>query len=63
MRSYSLEILATDHAVAQRSGAVEVYIDVTDANDNAPIFVGTNHTLFLQVRAMIPTVSSGGTHE
>ena len=47
--SYTLEILALDHGIPQRSGTVMVYIDVTDANDNPPVFVNTVHSLYLQV--------------
>lgn len=49
IRSYLLEILALDNGIPQRSGSVVVYIDVTDANDNAPVFTELNHTLYVQV--------------
>ncbi|XP_063848744.1 fat-like cadherin-related tumor suppressor homolog isoform X3 [Scylla paramamosain] len=46
--SYNLEIVALDHGIPQRSGSVSVYVEVSDANDNPPLFVETNHTAYVQ---------------
>ena len=42
--SFSLEVLALDQGVLQRSGSVLLHVDVTDANDNPPRFAQANHT-------------------
>ena len=47
--SYNLEIVALDQGIPQRSGSVSVYVEVSDANDNPPLFVETNHTAYVQV--------------
>ncbi|KAG7169023.1 fat-like cadherin-related tumor suppressor-like, partial [Homarus americanus] len=46
--SYNLEVIALDQGIPQRSGSVMVNIEVSDANDNPPIFVETNHTAYVQ---------------
>lgn len=48
--SYNLEVIALDQGIPQRSGSVMVNIEVSDANDNPPVFVETNHTAYVQVR-------------
>lgn len=47
--SYNLEVVALDQGIPQRSGSVSVNIEVSDANDNPPLFVETNHTAYVQV--------------
>ncbi|CAL4061882.1 unnamed protein product, partial [Meganyctiphanes norvegica] len=42
--SYSLEVVALDNGIPQQSGSVILNIDISDANDNPPVFVDTNHT-------------------
>ncbi|XP_076056118.1 FAT atypical cadherin kugelei isoform X2 [Oratosquilla oratoria] len=46
--TYGMEVIAIDHGIPQRSGAVLVHIEVSDANDNAPEFIKTNHTTYIQ---------------
>lgn len=46
--SYNLEVIALDQGIPQRSGSVMVNIEVSDANDNPPVFVETNHTAYVQ---------------
>ncbi|XP_064094852.1 fat-like cadherin-related tumor suppressor homolog isoform X3 [Macrobrachium nipponense] len=46
--SYELEIIALDQGIPQRSGSVMLNIEVSDANDNPPVFVETNHTSYVQ---------------
>lgn len=47
--SYNLEVIALDQGIPQRSGSVMVNIEVSDANDNPPLFIETNHTAYVQV--------------
>ena len=47
--SYELEVIALDQGIPQRSGSVMLNIEVSDANDNPPVFVETNHTSYVQV--------------
>ena len=58
LRSYTLEILALDHGIPQRSGSVMVYIDVTDVNDNPPVFADSNKSLYLQVTVVSSIINS-----
>ena len=46
--SFSLEVLALDQGVPQRSGSVLLHVDVTDANNNPPRFAQANHTAYVQ---------------
>ena len=46
--SYVLEIEASDHGVPVRSSTVLVNIDITDANDNPPMFTEENYTVYVQ---------------
>ena len=46
--SYVLEIEAADHGVPVRSSTVLVNIDITDANDNPPMFAEENYTVYVQ---------------
>ncbi|KAF2364658.1 EGF-like calcium-binding domain [Trinorchestia longiramus] len=48
LKSYTLDVLALDHGIPQRTGSVTVYIDVTDANDNAPVFANKNYTIYVK---------------
>ena len=49
-QTYKLEVLALDQGIPQRSGSVIVFIKVSDANDNAPVFVESNRTAYVQAR-------------
>lgn len=53
--SYNLEIVALDQGIPQCSGSLSVYVEVSDANDNPPLFVETNHTAYVQVQESITT--------
>lgn len=46
--SYVLEIEATDHGSPPLSSFVLVNIEISDANDNPPLFTQSNYTLFVQ---------------
>lgn len=46
--NYVLEIEATDHGVPPLSAYVLVNIEISDANDNPPLFTQTNYTAFVQ---------------
>lgn len=48
--SYVLEILAKDNGVAVLSQQTLVNIQITDANDNPPLFSKSNYTTVVQVR-------------
>ena len=48
--SYVLEVTATDHGSPEAMTAtVLVSVDISDANDNAPIFPEGNYTCYVQV--------------
>lgn len=47
--SYTIDVIAMDKGIPQRSGTVSVYIEVMDANDNPPVFVIANNTAYVQV--------------
>lgn len=44
MPSYSLTISAVDSGFPSRSGTANLVINLLDANDNAPVFSGTQTT-------------------
>lgn len=46
--SYVLEIEASDHGTPQLSAYVNLNIDISDSNDNAPLFTQSNYTAFVQ---------------
>lgn len=46
--SYVLEIEAADHGSSPLSSYVLLNIEISDANDNAPLFTQPNYTLFVQ---------------
>jgi protocadherin Fat 1/2/3 len=46
--SYVLEIEASDHGVPVKSSTVLVNVDITDANDNPPLFTEDNYTVYVQ---------------
>ena len=46
--SYVLEIEASDHGIPVKSSTVLVNIDITDANDNPPLFAEDNYTVYVQ---------------
>lgn len=46
--SYVLEIQASDHGTQQLSSYVLVNIEISDANDNPPLFAQSNYTAFVQ---------------
>ncbi|XP_059483774.1 fat-like cadherin-related tumor suppressor homolog isoform X2 [Neocloeon triangulifer] len=46
--SYVLEIQAKDHGQNQLSSTVMVNIDISDANDNPPLFSQMNYSAFIQ---------------
>lgn len=46
--SYVLEIEASDNGVSPLSSYVLLNIEISDANDNPPLFTQTNYTVFVQ---------------
>jgi len=50
--SYVLEIQATDYGVPQLTTSVNVNLDISDENDNPPLFSQTNYTSFVQVQTL-----------
>ena len=46
--SYVLEVEATDAGNPAKSSSVLVHIDVSDSNDNPPLFSETNYTVYVQ---------------
>lgn len=51
--SYVLEILAKDNGVPVLSRQTLLNIEISDANDNPPLFSQTNYTAVIQVNCMI----------
>lgn len=47
--NYILEVLAKDNGLPVLSRQVMVNIDISDANDNPPLFSQTNYTAVIQV--------------
>lgn len=47
--SYVLEVLAKDNGLPVLSRQILVTIDISDANDNAPLFSQSNYTAVIQV--------------
>lgn len=47
--NYVLEILATDNGIPVLSGQTIVNIEISDANDNPPLFSQSNYTTVVQV--------------
>lgn len=46
--SYVLEVEAVDHGTPQLSSYVPINIDISDANDNPPLFTQSNYTAYIQ---------------
>lgn len=51
--SYVLEVLAKDHGIPVLSRQVMVNIEISDANDNPPLFSQNNYTTVVQVSELI----------
>lgn len=51
--NYVLEILAKDHGVPVLSRQVMVNIEISDANDNPPLFSQSNYTAVVQVSNLL----------
>lgn len=49
---YTLTVLASDNGSPPKSSSATVNIDVSDVNDNAPVFSQANYSLVLQVRVL-----------
>lgn len=47
--NYVLEVLAKDNGIPVLSGQALVNIEITDANDNPPLFSQSNYTTVVQV--------------
>lgn len=47
--SYVLEVLANDNGIPVLSRQVLVNIEISDANDNPPLFSNSNYTTIVQV--------------
>lgn len=47
---YTLMVLATDNGVPPLSSSAMINIDISDVNDNPPLFSQANYSLIIQVR-------------
>lgn len=54
---YTLTVLASDNGNPARSSSATVNIDVSDVNDNPPVFSLTNYSLVVQVKERLALVS------
>ncbi|XP_036069869.1 protocadherin alpha-C2 isoform X18 [Oryzias melastigma] len=52
---HKLILTATDGGTPQKSGTLEIYIDVLDVNDNMPVFTKDTYTAVLQENSPIGT--------
>lgn len=48
--AYTLTVLASDSGSPSRSSSALVNIDVSDVNDNAPVFSEADYSLVIKVR-------------
>jgi protocadherin Fat 1/2/3 len=55
--SYVLEVLAKDNGVPVLSRQTLVNIEISDANDNPPLFAQPNYTTIIQVGVTPPSVT------
>lgn len=51
--SYVLEVQAKDHGIPELSSLVLVNLEISDFNDNPPVFSQTNYTTVVQVSFLI----------
>lgn len=49
MSTYVLEVLAKDNGVPVLSRQINVHIEISDANDNPPLFSQSNYSAIIQV--------------
>lgn len=62
-QTYRLNLIALDRGVPQRSGTVALILQVTDVNDNAPVFTAaSNPTSFAVPPALIAGAPFGNVH-
>lgn len=54
MSGYTLTVQATDNGQPPRSSSTSINIDVSDVNDNGPVFSQANYTVVIQVRRWAP---------
>lgn len=53
MSGYTLTVVATDNGVPPLSSSTMINIDISDVNDNPPLFSQANYSLIIQVRMEI----------
>ncbi|XP_028975081.2 protocadherin alpha-8 isoform X26 [Esox lucius] len=56
IRSYTLLLIAIDGGKPQRSGTLEVIVDVLDVNDNTPVFTNDEYSVSLNENAPLGTM-------
>lgn len=47
---YTLTVVASDNGVPPLSSSATINIDISDVNDNPPLFSQANYSLIIQVR-------------
>lgn len=47
---YTLMVVASDNGVPSLSSSAMINIDISDVNDNPPLFSQANYSLIIQVR-------------
>lgn len=47
---YTLTVVASDNGVPPLSGSSMINIDISDVNDNPPLFSQANYSLIIQVK-------------
>lgn len=47
---YTVLVVASDNGVPPLSSSATINIDISDVNDNPPLFSQANYTLIIQVR-------------
>lgn len=50
MSGYTLKVVAVDNGVPPLSSSAIINIDISDVNDNPPLFSQANYSLIIQVR-------------
>lgn len=51
---YTLTVVASDNGVPALSSSAMINIDISDVNDNPPLFSQANYSLIIQVREAGP---------
>lgn len=57
---YTLTVVASDNGVPPLSSSAMINIDISDVNDNPPLFSQANYSLIIQVKARGGEGGGGG---